>query len=298
VGGEKSKIFITGEEHNQESKIKFTYTKNVLCVTDSIKNPLFRDVMRSRQKSSELMTELYTKNGGKIEKSDSLKSLRKQYLQDLNLQTMTYLKDHSTEYFSFWYFWYQVVTPSSSMGYDTFYLRSLVNYFHSTFPKKYQQSYEGNYMMQMLEGAIKPPDINCDSPKFIKTDIFGKKIEIDKLKGKYVLLDFWASWCMPCLASVPVLKTLSNKYSVDSVVIIGISIDEDKQTMKSSIKENEMNWVHIWDYDNDLSNQFGVFSIPTFILIDKQGRIVFRGYGLEDKEKVVKYLDEKLNHVQ
>lgn len=294
VDDKPSKLILSEKESNV-GQIDFLSSKNIIHVNDTSTNYLFRDVIKQRQKLGLLLSDLYMKYGGKIDASDSLKTLRNKYYRELNVQTMKYLQDHSNDYFSLWYFGNQVVSPSISLlRADTTYLKSLILYFNKTFPKKYKHSYEGKYILQMLEGAIHPPFVNSQAPKFSKIDLSGKKISLNSFKNKYVLIDFWASWCIPCLSSVPVLIDLKNKYSADKFEIIGISIDEDKAKMKTTIKDRKMNWYHLWDNDNELSNIYSVFKIPTFLLIDQNGIIVFRGLGLEDKEKVVKFLEEKL----
>jgi thiol-disulfide isomerase/thioredoxin len=211
------------------------------------------------------------------------------YFKKLNTETMDFLKEHASEYFSLWYFGYQVVAPSSSMfKYDTAYLRGLVRYFKAVFPLKYQQSFEGKGMMQALEGRIKPPGVNDIAPDFSIADINSKKISLAKLKEstRFILLDFWASWCGPCLATIPVLKEMAANYTAENLTIIGISLDRDLRDLKKTVAAQKMTWPQIQDVEDDMSNKFGAFKIPAFVLIDNKGAIIFRGTGLEDKERL------------
>lgn len=208
---------------------------------------------------------------------------------------MIFFKEHASEYFSLYYFQNQVVSISSSFfKHDTSYLRGLVRYFKETFPRKYQNSFEGRSMLLTLESVIEPPSANTPTPQFSVADVFGKTISSNSLKGTYVLLDFWASWCSPCLASIPFLKELISRYPSSSLKVVGINIDEKIQEMNKTIAERKIDWVQIFDNNDIMSNTFGVVKIPLFILLNKQGKIIFRGTGLEDKEKLSVLLKQEL----
>lgn len=105
------------------------------------------------------------------------------------------------------------------------------------------------------------------------------------------MLDFWASWCSPCLASMPLLKELKQKYSEDKFILIGINSDPNISILKKTISAKQMNWVHLFDSDNSIFGKFGVYKIPAFFLIDPNGIIIFRGVGLNDKQKVSDLLE-------
>jgi thiol-disulfide isomerase/thioredoxin len=273
--------------------------KNALLITDTVSNPTYKGFLKCRMETAIKMTELYEKHQGDVFKVDSLRGLRDQYIKILNQESMDFFKGHSNEYFSIYYFWQQVVTTSINLfRNDSSYLRTLVIYLKNTFPKKFQESYEGQNILLALEGYIKPPNLNTLSPYFSKTDINGKKISTESLKGKYVLFDFWGSWCPPCLASIPFLKELKAKYPADSFVIIGINTNDEIQAMRKTIINKKMNWAQIFDINNDMSNKFGVLNLPTFILVDKQGKIIFRGIGAEDLDKVSLMLNDLIHSIK
>lgn len=267
-------------------------SSNALLISDTVSFILNRDLMRCRLEIAKKITKLYEKHQGDVYKVDSLRRLRDLYFKDLNKESMDFFAMHSSEYFSLYYFWSQIVNVSKDFfRNDSTYLRSLVNYFKNTFPKKYQESYEGQNILLSLETAIKPPSINSLSPNFLKLDVNGKKVSSESLKGKYVLFDFWASWCPPCLASIPFLKELKAKFPAESFAIIGINTDSQIEEMRKTIVNKKINWTQIFDINGEMFNKFAVGPIPTFILVDKEGKIIFRGVGSDDQEQLLKMLE-------
>jgi thiol-disulfide isomerase/thioredoxin len=102
----------------------------------------------------------------------------------------------------------------------------------------------------------------------------GRKINLADLKGKVVLIDFWATWCGPCVAEMPNVKSVYNKYHADGFEILGISLDESKDDLTRFLKKNEITWPQYFDgkqWNNDISFRFGIDAVPTEWLIDKKG---------------------------
>ena len=115
------------------------------------------------------------------------------------------------------------------------------------------------------------------APVFTQADTLGKAISLAAYKGKYVLLDFWASWCGPCRQKSPSLVALSDKYKTKNFCILSISLDEDKSAWLKAIHKDQLNWDHISDlkgWKNAIAGQYAVDSIPQNYLIDPQGNIL------------------------
>ena len=112
-------------------------------------------------------------------------------------------------------------------------------------------------------------------------------------KNKYTLVDFWASWCAPCRAEMPTVKAAYDKYAKKGFAIVGISLDEDENTWKQSIKDMNMTWLHMSDLkgvDCKAAVLYGINSIPYTLLIDQEGTILARNIRGEAMEKKLEEL--------
>jgi thiol-disulfide isomerase/thioredoxin len=116
------------------------------------------------------------------------------------------------------------------------------------------------------------------------TTIDGKQFDLSKLKGKVVLVDFWATWCLPCRQELPNLKKLYEKYHGQGFEVIGISLDKAKSDVVGVRDELKLPWTFIFEQANDLADDYGVFLIPLTVLVGRDGRVVSlqaRGAELE-----------------
>lgn len=110
------------------------------------------------------------------------------------------------------------------------------------------------------------------------TDLQGDVITLDKLRGKVVLLDFWAAWCNPCRAASPVMQRLHDKYRNDGLVVIGVNVGEGKAVAAQYAAEHR--YTYTFAYDTDiLKYNCGVRSLPAFIVADKEGVVRYAEVG-------------------
>jgi len=110
----------------------------------------------------------------------------------------------------------------------------------------------------------------------------GELLTDESLQGKVVLLDFWATWCAPCRASVPSLRALVERSAGQPLVVISVSVDQDEAALKSFLEEYGMTWSQVWDRERAHVADLGVSGYPTYILADHEGVIVFRHAGWGD----------------
>lgn len=116
------------------------------------------------------------------------------------------------------------------------------------------------------------------SPKFNYPDSNGKNVSLDDLKGKYVYVDVWATWCGPCKREIPFLKELDEQYKDKDLAIVSLSIDkaENKEKWLKMIKDQDLQGIQILadkDWNSDFVTSYNITGIPRFILIDPEGNI-------------------------
>lgn len=123
--------------------------------------------------------------------------------------------------------------------------------------------------------AAKKQAAGVQAPLFTLNDINGKPLSLTSLKGKYVVLDFWGSWCIWCIKGFPQMKEYYNKYK-GKFQILGIDCNDTPEKWKDAVKKHELPWLHVYcPRDNrKLMEDYGIQGFPTKILIDPQGKIV------------------------
>ena len=125
------------------------------------------------------------------------------------------------------------------------------------------------------------------APDFQVTDLKGETLSLKDYRGQVVLLDFWATWCGPCIAEMPKVKKAYEKYKDQNFQIIAISLDQSEEPLTAYIEKEELAWVHYWDESRDIRNLYKVWGIPTAFLIDSEGIIRKASLGGFDVETAV-----------
>jgi peroxiredoxin len=126
------------------------------------------------------------------------------------------------------------------------------------------------------------------APDFIATALDGRQIRLDDLRGKVVLLDFWATWCAPCLAEMPNLKRAVDRYGKDGqFIVIGISLDSDAEFVRRFVQQRGIGWAQIVLGPaelNPVAKKYNVLGVPATFLIGPDGKVVakdLRGLRLD-----------------
>ena len=117
------------------------------------------------------------------------------------------------------------------------------------------------------------------APDFSFTTMAGEFLSSGDLRGKIVLIDFWATWCSPCVTATPGLARIQKKYKDEPVVILGISADRDRAPWKEFIEKHKLDWTHFYDERGMMANRFQIEVFPTYIVMDHEGIVRFREQG-------------------
>jgi thiol-disulfide isomerase/thioredoxin len=150
-----------------------------------------------------------------------------------------------------------------------------------------QSSYFGRQVKASLDAA-ELTEIGQPAPAFVQNDPNGKPISLASFKGKYVLLDFWASWCGPCRAENPNVVAAYQKYSPKGFTILGVSLDNNKDKWLAAVKKDQLAWTQVSDlkgWQNKVADLYGIKGIPMNYLLDRDGKIIAKGLRGEDLEK-------------
>jgi peroxiredoxin len=148
------------------------------------------------------------------------------------------------------------------------------------------------YVDQQLAIAKINP-IGSQIADFSETDTAGNKVKISSFRGKYVLIDFWASWCRPCRMENPNVVAAYNRYHQKNFTVLGVSLDQAKAAWINAINMDGLTWTHISDlkgWNNEVAAQFKITSIPQNILIDPKGVIIAKNLRGEDLNKKLQEL--------
>ena len=146
-------------------------------------------------------------------------------------------------------------------------------------------------LLPRLLAGDNAPDLTLDS-------LGDEQVKLSSFRGKYVLIDFWATWCGPCIAATPKVKKVYEKYAAGGKLeVIGVSLDDDKEAPAAYVKEKEIKWVQAFagPDENPATTEFGVQGIPSFWLIGPDGKIIVTDNDFfEENLDFEKVLEEKI----
>jgi thiol-disulfide isomerase/thioredoxin len=158
--------------------------------------------------------------------------------------------------------------------------------------KYYKKNYEANLAKSKLNNTI--------SPTFDYENHKGGTTKLEDLKGKYVYIDVWATWCGPCRAEIPSLKKVEEMYHDKNIAFVSISVDVDKdhEKWKNFVSEKQLGGIQLFadkNWNSDFMISYGINSIPRFILIDPNGKIIKSDAARPSSPQLKEELDKLLN---
>lgn len=134
--------------------------------------------------------------------------------------------------------------------------------------------------------------IKTKAPDFKLKDLLGKNVSLSDLKGKDVYVNFWASWCPPCKAEMPDIEKLYQESKKTNLVILGINLGEDSNTVKNFIKKNNYHFNILLDSDQSIGIKYNITAIPASFFIDKNGNIVNTKVGEMTIDEMKDYINK------
>ncbi|WP_343306180.1 TlpA disulfide reductase family protein [Chitinophaga niabensis] len=207
----------------------------------------------------------------------------------VRLKKMEFIRQFPELYISFFAFATEGFAKANDLS-----PKELMEFYNTVLPDKFKKSKAGDHLAGIIRNKIALTSKN-NFPDFSVVDMNGNKIELSKLRGNYVLIQFWASWCIPCIAEVPDLKKINDKYGSSAFKLISFSIDKSLSSCRKAIEKNGMNWAQVMG-DDRLYNSLGYVSIPQLYLIDKTGRTIYNSKTINDTDLTLlkKLLSEHL----
>ena len=275
-------FFVTPEDDN----INFEFTTEKWPVSEVTGGKLnkeykpLRDVIYSSlHAESKILKELFSLNPQDSIRANELSSERASLNNRIDSATMAFIAENPSSYIALYYL------NGKKNALDVNELENLYNTV-----KKYNADAE---MLAEIAGVIEAKKTIVEgspAPDFVRTDMDGKTVRLSDFRGKYVLLDFWGTWCGPCRASHPHLVSLYEKYS-DRVQFINIasegnSKEQTVEKWKKAVREDGLVWTQILNDakpDNDLVKLFNISAFPSKVLIDKDGKIMVIEVGSSER---------------
>lgn len=274
----------------KEMKVKGSKTQSQIdSLYDSMPNKKIVDSLEKRLRYFEMHQSSDNSNKSYFDSIKFIRQLLDPYYKVNNSRNLEYIRKEVNSYYSIM----RLNVYAHRLPLDT------VKEIFNTYTKKIRESYYGERLSATIrskEGGS-PGSFAKD---FSVKDINGNTVTLEQFKGKkFVLLDFWATWCKPCRAESPFLIDLYSKFKSKDLEIISIANDDERRQLweKAIIEDKIGSWIHVLQgvgTPDDLGQKFGVQPIPMKILIGKDGKILMRSEGSDANKQLYDALSKNL----
>ena len=197
-----------------------------------------------------------------------------------------FIKKHPAYYVSLFWFCYELTDRIISQP-DS----ALVLFKH--FDPKLQQLPEAQAVLQRITNKIALAQ-NKTLPQFSIPDTSGNLIAASNFKNKYLLIDFWASWCGPCIEEIPDVKKLYTQFGNKNLAVLGVSLDSNKDKWLRAVKKYAIPWTQVSElkgWNGSFPKNLDIRYIPQYYLVDPQGKFVLMGASIQEVQKYMQELD-------
>lgn len=216
--------------------------------------------------------------------NDSMLASAQADMKNMNVEFTRYIEQYAdtTQYLPNALFAVQMLNAPAEKDYLAVFVQSIASRFPKSklakdFSAKYSQMVTQQNQQQAAENA--GPQVGGAAPEIALNTADGKAVTLSSFKGKYVLVDFWASWCGPCRKENPNVLAAYNKFKDKNFTILGVSLDDDKEKWQSAIEKDGLPWTHVSDlkgWESVAARTYNIQSIPANFLVDPDGNILAR----------------------
>jgi len=220
-------------------------------------------------------------NSGDMKSLDSIEPLMKIFQSKAAQTNVDFAMKHPTSLLSAYLGLTAAMTPDLDLG-----------PLYNSLSEEIKSTFFGKRLRSLVESATKT-SIGSKAPDFEGMSPEGKIIRLSSLKGKHILIDFWASWCMPCRQENPAVVNAYHTYKAKGFNILGVSLDQEKDKWIEAIVQDKLTWPQVSDllgWKSKIASMYGVQGIPQNFLLDREGIILaksLRGQELEARLKEI-----------